>query len=324
MRTVLQLRIRGTVLVGTCHVPGGSELSRAEAEDVPGVLLLNSGYLPRAARGDLSVHLGDRLAEMGYPVFRFDLPGLGDSGGELPEQLGTFFRQIQDGVYGPWAMELAGELRRRFKLKRMIVGGNCGGAITAIYAAGLAGDEVCGLVLMEPNFAKFVPDVEGAGLAVQGLKQVKAMRRTFRDWLLARRGGWHFRRVYWTLRRPVIQVQQRLRGAQLPEGSNLPLIRCWHRLACRGMPMLVIQAGAEKRVMGRFDYVRYLGSHYTGHVVSVEIEGANHSFVEGGGKRAVMEHVGRWMGGRFPVRGKIKEPTDGCRWVLGESVLSRG
>src|SRR6202034_2178754 len=55
-----------------------------------GVLFLNPLSTPRALIGDTAVYWASSFAAQGYPSLRIDLPGLGDSYGELPKDLLTF------------------------------------------------------------------------------------------------------------------------------------------------------------------------------------------------------------------------------------------
>lgn len=311
MRKVLQFRIRDADLIGTYHVPGnGAALycDHSPVELPPGILLLNSGYLPRAARGDLSAQMGDHLAGVGYPVFRFDMPGLGDSGGELPEDLIPFFQSVQNGEHATWAADLATELHRYFGRRRIILAGNCGGAVTAIYAAGLAGQQVSGLILMEPNFAKFAPDTP---TTYPGVRQIMAMRQSMRNWLLASPGSRHFRRMYWRLCWPMQEVFRRMQSSRLPADTNLPLAYRWRRLARAGLPMLILQAGQQTPGPVRFDYLRHLRGHRADRVVSIEIADTTHSFVEGDGKRMVLCHIEQWLRVFFPLQLDV-EPQRSC------------
>ena len=112
------------------------------------MMFLNSLSIPRTATGDSAVYWADSLARGGYPVFRLDLPGLGDSCGEVPNELLDF---INEGGFGSIASAKAKELVQRFDLAGVVIVGHCAGAITAIHAA--AGCPECkGLILMDPYF----------------------------------------------------------------------------------------------------------------------------------------------------------------------------
>lgn len=83
-RELISVAFGGIRLWGTYHRSHGGRSGvpedLAEKHRV-GVLFLNPGFQPRAALGDSPVYWADSFAKCGYPSFRFDLPGLGDSGG---------------------------------------------------------------------------------------------------------------------------------------------------------------------------------------------------------------------------------------------------
>ena len=109
-----------------------------------GVVFLNHGFLPRTAPGDSAVYWADSFASCGYPSFRFDLPGLGDSDGDVPAQMLDF---INAGGYAPVLSATVKELVERFNLSGIVIMGHCAGAVTALYTAAAATKECKGLVL---------------------------------------------------------------------------------------------------------------------------------------------------------------------------------
>ncbi len=89
-REAITVAVGGVCLRGTYHKPAddgrGTPEHQGEANDL-GLLFLNHGFLPRSAPGDSAAKWGDSFAQNGYPSFRFDLPGLGDSDGDAPSQM---------------------------------------------------------------------------------------------------------------------------------------------------------------------------------------------------------------------------------------------
>ena len=82
---LIDLEALGLRLRGTFHRPAGPfSVMRTGSGDQgqTAVLFHNSLALPRAAASDSAVYSADSFAQRGYPAFRFDLPELGDSGGE--------------------------------------------------------------------------------------------------------------------------------------------------------------------------------------------------------------------------------------------------
>jgi uncharacterized protein len=107
-----------------------------------GVSLLNPGLKNRVAPNRLNVRLARRLAREGYFVLRLDPPGIGDSGGDLPElPLPELWQRIQRGALVEPVIEAHREFQDACELSEVVGMGNCGGAITALMAG--ATDAAC-------------------------------------------------------------------------------------------------------------------------------------------------------------------------------------
>jgi uncharacterized protein len=120
----------GHTLFGTLHSPARPR------EDLPVIVLLSPGVKMRVGPGRLYVPLTDSLVEMGYRVFRFDFYGLGDSSGELQEtMLADVYNNIEVGRYVADSRSAIQWLRQNTGAKKFILGGLCGGAITALLTA---------------------------------------------------------------------------------------------------------------------------------------------------------------------------------------------
>ena len=112
-------------------------LSRPQgAPRTPCVVLLNAGFLPRWGPFRLHVRLARRLAAHGYPVFRFDLPGVGDTLALADRPLTLILREVLDA------------LRSLVGYERFIVGGICAAADIAWQTA-LADPRVVGVILLD-------------------------------------------------------------------------------------------------------------------------------------------------------------------------------
>jgi pimeloyl-ACP methyl ester carboxylesterase len=120
----------GQTLFGTLHHP---EQARVGA---PAIVLLSPGVKMRVGPGRLYVPLTEMLNSQGYTVLRFDFFGLGDSEGELQEpMLADVYNNIEVGRYVGDTLSAMGWLRRDHGFEKFILGGLCGGAITALLAA---------------------------------------------------------------------------------------------------------------------------------------------------------------------------------------------
>lgn len=267
-RELFTLDVAAHRIFGTYHRPANRP--RSSSTSPVGVLFAHPGTLPRSAYGDAGVYWADAFAACGYPSFRFDLPGLGDSNGTLPEKLLDFQSSVNDATYAPMVASVTQELTSSFNLSGAILVGLCAGAATALYA-GAADGRVKGLVLMDPYFnlqgeSTRQADAEGDDAGPQD----------------AQTSAWE---------------------TTLPTSANLPLIRCWNRVVVSGRPVLVLSSPSSAPKLGAFDYLGQLlqKTHLVGRVQSISIDRTNHSFAEYGGKQAVRRHVEHWLSANFPL-----------------------
>lgn len=276
-----------------------------------GILFLNSGFLPRAPQGDVTVLQSDHLARMGYPTFRFDLPGLGDSEGDLPENALTMVRLIQNGEHAPFAADLAKVLQSHFGLRGLLLAGHCGGAITAIFAADrLKCANISGLLLYETDFRlRLKPE------HVPTRKNV--LYQEVREWTLKSPLGGKVHQAYMRIKSlrdccacfrhrhphesaPANGGSARGDGA-LPPEANTQLIQAWRRVVAKGIPILLVSAVDPVAQKDQFNYPDFLLSDGAVRVTHVKVEGTNHAFVEGSGKAALPELTEKWMLDWAPV-----------------------
>jgi pimeloyl-ACP methyl ester carboxylesterase len=261
--------------------------SAASRMNRTGVLFVNSLSLPRAASGDSAVYWADSIAEHGYPAFRIDLPGLGDSEGEAsPDLLDT----ISAGGLATVAAGAAKQLVQRFGLTGIVIFGHCAGAVSALFA-GAAGIECEGLILLDPYFH------------LPRAKRPK-VRQELSDWARRSRVGAFLSNGYDRARK----LRLLLRGSALPANANSALLARWKQVASSGLPILILKApgikaqGSKPRV-GEFDYIDYavkLAGRKSR--VSVDfVEGADHSFANRAGREAVERLIAGWLAARFPL-----------------------
>lgn len=296
-REVITVGAGGMRLRGTYHKPqyekSDSTLNPDEMNRI-GVLFLSGGVLPRAAIGDSAVYWADWLAKCGFRSFRFDLPGLGDSDGDLSKTEIGFLSLVNAGAYSPAVSGIADHLVERFNLRGVVVIGHCSGAVTALYSAA-ANERIKGLILLDPYFhaeqereiqdvllswhLRIIRKLSGDGSAQSYLRAVKlhsCIREIYR-------------------RRKYIRLLDRRK--KLPSTANLPLIRCWNQLASTGLRMLVLRSPSLTPKSGEFDYIGHLQSHLDRDCgISVKlIEGATHTFAERHGQEAVRKHTEQWL-----------------------------
>jgi pimeloyl-ACP methyl ester carboxylesterase len=279
-RQLITLRGLGGVVRGTYHKPHG-ESSEARRT---GVLILNSLSPTRAAAGDSAVYWAESLAGYGYPAFRLDMPGFGDSDGNPPPELLKF---INTGGYGPIASALMGELSERFGLSGVVVVGLCAGAVSALYTAA-ASKECRGLVLMDPYFYLPIPPPSWIWQKLTGRISRTALGR------LISKGYERF-----------TDLRLYLRRNPMPENANFSLLRCWKTVASAGLPILLLKAPATKPRGEEFDYLKYIleqaGSN--SRVAVKVVEGAGHTFSNRVGRAGVQQLIESWLNFYLPLPG---------------------
>ena len=123
----------GFNLVGSLH-----ETNRPAAH---GVILLNQGPVDRGGSHRLYIKLANELTAMGVPVLRFDARGVGESDGiweaetqETGLSILEAYGHIQRGVWKDDALAAIEFMQRTTGVSRIILGGLCGGATTAVFA----------------------------------------------------------------------------------------------------------------------------------------------------------------------------------------------
>lgn len=100
------------------------------------VLLLSPGVKMRVAPHRLYRKLMKTFLDRGIAVLRVDFHGLGDSEGELQEvQLDQLYRQVQLGRHIGDVAAAINWVERELGIRRVLVGGLCGGALTGLLAA---------------------------------------------------------------------------------------------------------------------------------------------------------------------------------------------
>lgn len=287
-REILTFSVQGLCLRGTYHrCPDTAAPRRGVASGRNAVLFLNPGFQPRAASGDSAVEWADAFAQCGYPSFRVDLPGLGDSDGEIPSDMLAF---VNGGGYAPVVVGLMKSLVQQFRFSGFVVVGLCAGAVTAIYS-GASSEHCKGVVLMDPYFFQ-----------TNDLRPTIRVRLT--RWASWSRLGAAIGDLYDGLR----SFRLHLLGKRLPNNANVPLLRSWKKLESAGAPILVLKApghkdrGTKPRT-GEFDYLRYLQAS-AGRKARIAIHfltGTNHSFADSIGRSAVRQHTLAWLNTYFPL-----------------------
>lgn len=312
MRTALQFDIAGYRLFGTMHDHTPSSPSQRL-----GVLLLSFGQQPRSWVGDLGSSIADRLDAGGYPTFRFDMPGLGDSPGEIPVYLEDLWREILLGAHENPLHALSKELVNRFSLKGLVIGGFCGGAITAIYSVNARSSLLKGLVLLEPEMAlvrssSTLPENKPPPLTIdeyqEGVELVWKRLTSTNSWrrLMSGKADLKFWFKLWSGLGNFFTQKFNMIGKHsinLPLETNLRMLDSWNLARRLRIPTLVITVGSPNRnkyyrAYGLEPGVINLrtGLHW------VEIPNTTHAMLTGGAKNSVGEYFENWLHNNYPLK----------------------
>jgi pimeloyl-ACP methyl ester carboxylesterase len=300
-REVITATAGGMCLRGTHHRPkdqARDSLPSSDDKKHTGVLFLSGSAEPRAAFGDSAVHWADWLAECGYRCFRFDLPGIGDSDGNLPRTEPAFMSFLNSGAFCDSVCGISDNLTARFNLRDLIIVGHCSGAVTAIYA-GAANERISGLVLLDPYFH---------------LQSDSEFQNSLFAWhwrLIARLVGDGSAPAYLRAVRLHSSLRSLYRRQTLPGILNKPLIRNWNRLVSRNFRILILRSSAFMPKPGAFDFISYHQpfSNDDCRITVKLVEGATHDFAERHIREAVRTHTERWLSA-FLQPAKCPENTE--------------
>lgn len=109
-------------------------------------LLLSPGVKMRVGPQCMYREIADEALRFGLPVLRFDCYGLGDSEGLLPETLmRDVYNHIEVGRFVDDTIDAMNWMEREHGIRRFILSGLCGGAITGLLA-GERDQRVAGLL----------------------------------------------------------------------------------------------------------------------------------------------------------------------------------
>jgi len=121
--------------------PAGVEPVAADIYDRPTVLILTAGLVHHTGPFRLHVEIARRLAADGYPSFRFDLAGLGDSD---PRAMDV---SEAEGAASD-VIRVMDHLQSEFGTRRFVLLGLCSGADNAHHAA-ICDERVVGIVALD-------------------------------------------------------------------------------------------------------------------------------------------------------------------------------
>jgi pimeloyl-ACP methyl ester carboxylesterase len=310
MRRVFQLLVQGSTFVGTQQIPENMHACSPGAKGpsvTVAVLFLSFGQTPRAGLSDVEVFLADRLTEHGYMTLRVDSPGLGDAPGDLPEDIRTFWRDVEAGHQQALMREFISKVTQTFALDGVIVAGLCAGAINAAYTADPPHADVRGLVLIElpligtpplhrPRMGPDSPPppVPGSGLAERTRQALYSARFRIREVTKNNPVGKRLRAAAAS----VCAFINRLAGGNLAQNANRRLIKALQHISDRTMPVLLFCTDAVK---GEVALQAVLRRNRSCSIRCVHLDGTNHMLNTIAGKQNAAEQIGFWLREQFPL-----------------------
>lgn len=106
------------------------------------LILLPAGLKDRVGPHRLYVHVARLMASYGITVLRLDAMGIGESDGELDFAFnGKHYRSIQSGLFVADCLAVMNDIDQRMGRRKFILGGLCGGAISAQLVAAKSVEE---------------------------------------------------------------------------------------------------------------------------------------------------------------------------------------
>ncbi len=237
-------------------------------------VFLNAGLVRRAGPNRSYVVLARKLADAGYPSFRFDLPGIGDS--RLLDESTT----IEDNNTAAIAHALA-LLGDQLRTSSVMLIGLCRGASEALRFAP-TDTRVCGIVLIDP------PDV----VRTAGWYLRKVMLLPIRPivWLGALTGRYEF----WARVRSVLQRRTEVR--KFP-AHTLACRDTWQRIVASRIDCLMIITSGHAPV---YSYRRQLFSAFPGlglekHVEPKMMPEIDHTLSTAAARKSFLFAIMEWV-----------------------------
>lgn len=306
-RSLCVAEVAGERLVGTHHAPqspGGPAPPHA-------ALVLNFGQMPRAGAGDLAVRLADGLAQRGIAVWRYDLPGLGDSTGDLPPRQEALFAELQRGAHAPAVRALVDAIRAESACRTFTLIGMCATAWTVMASAEAdRNGAIDRIVLLDPELVTVAEDERANDRGASRGEVGQQVRRTAKRagsaaaWLrfaarvasLDRAGG-------------LASFSRRLlrRRDGLPPGTHRPLVELLARLRGRNLPIFVVTARGTWRewyVLAVLERLRAGGRNDA--IMHLSLAHTNHAFTAGCVQPRIIAELGTWL--HTPVGASRGEP----------------
>lgn len=304
----VSFQIGGDRLYGMLHNPPPGVVRRNT-----GIVILNPGPTDRNGPHRLYLKMASWFSGEGYPVLRFDARGVGESEGEWlgaveGAPIREVFTKIQEGAWVPDTEGAIEFLMDRAGVRDVVLGGLCGGAITALLA-GAEHPNVTGLILignpvtLASNTAE-VQDLPESVLARDARQYVTKLFRPA-SWLRLVTLKTDFR-TFWAVIRSRLRPRKGERGDNVTGTSRSKLNPRFLRgftSAIRGHKKLLCVYSENDYLWHEFhEYVSpSLDNGSARQFELVIIPKANHNLTEVEWQAQLRERLLSWIGARSSV-----------------------
>jgi len=282
-------------LVGILHEPIAAATPRR------GVLFFSPGVqAAKAGPARSYVRLARSLASSGWCAFRFDFPGLGESEGELPPsfQVDEFSPEVTRAVTTAAVQTFC----REAHIDEVVFYGLCGGARTALNAAGVDG-RVTGLVLLGLPLMRSGE----VGWPAPEKLDVRGYLRKARQWVYWKRfltlqsDYQFFRKALWHLVRG--RLAERSRVDSGVAHNLLETLKRGQRLLFlygdRDPFYKAFQVGLQPQLS------RLNGSAPVDYACRI-IPAASHAFPQAAAQERLIEEMLAWLAARYPAQSPVR------------------
>lgn len=297
-------------LFGILHKP--EKVLRKEA-----IILLSPGIKNRVAPHRLYVKMANAFAEIGFTVFRFDYYGLGDSEGEIDEELtADLYGSIEVGRYVDDTISAMNWLNSENGIKQFILAGLCGGAITGLLSS-IKDTRVVGLLgLALPiilssssvTYDKFLTATELSqkrSFYVNKLFTVKAWRSWIRFLTFQSDYRLIFRSLFlskFTNKNDNSKVKQDVKNPKVPNIVNPHFIPTLKKAIELGQNYCLIFAEADRHYWQFFEHVidkGYIDFKKHSNIELTVIKNANHIFSFTDWQSKMLRTSVNWLNRKF-------------------------
>lgn len=280
-------------------------LTKPDKDDLNVMLiLLPAGLKDRVGPHRLYVQVARMVASYGVAVLRLDARGIGESDGELDGAFnGKHYRSIQSGLFVDDCLLAMNDIDQRMEGCRFILGGLCGGAISAQLVAAKSADRVLG-VLSWSHVA--VLDSEAPGVSGTTRSEVMSNSRSYirkvlspHAWQRIFRGESSFAAILSNVTSMISLLLEKTGLVRLHWANENPLFfSSFRQLQHADVQHLMIFGARDARWTAFKELVvdGFLGGAFQGKGYQIKvIEDANHEFHLRDWRQALMAASLRWV-----------------------------